>query len=170
MRLTRDRGRIIGFTAATTVLVVAVVLFVILRGRADSLSFQEGSCMFSRVLHLYCPGCGGTRAVKALLQFDIIGSLLANPVPVYGSVLFVRVWVALAHNVWVSRRGRGSVDGSGSGLSGSGLSGSGARLWRIIYDWEAYGILVVVIGNFVIRNLLLVVFKIDPLGDLVGYW
>ena len=150
--MARDRERLIGFTAATIVLVVAVVVFFVLRSRimgGDDLALREGSCKFSLYFHLYCPGCGGTRAIARMTMFDVLGSLVANPVPVYGSVLFVRVWVALAHNVWVSRRGRGSVDGSGSGLSGSGLSGSGARLWRIIYDWEAYGILVVVVGNFV---------------------
>ncbi len=35
----------------------------------------------------YCPGCGGTRSIKALLQGDILSSLKYHPVIVYILVL-----------------------------------------------------------------------------------
>jgi len=35
----------------------------------------------------YCPGCGGTRAVKALIKGDIIGSIKYHPVIIY--IVFV---------------------------------------------------------------------------------
>ena len=113
------------------------------------IAFREGPCQFSQLFHLYCPGCGGTRAISSLLRFDVIGSLLANPVPVYAIVLFFRVWIALLHNV---------------------ITGRDGKKWRIIREWEIVGIIVVIAGNFIVRNLLLVLFGIDYLGDMAAFW
>lgn len=33
-------------------------------------------CSFKTKFHIYCPGCGGTRALKALLQFHPIKSFV----------------------------------------------------------------------------------------------
>lgn len=150
--MTDNKKRLIGFIAATIVLVVAVIVFCVLRARLISggdVAFREGPCQFSQLYHLYCPGCGGTRSIVSLLKFDIIGSIVANPVPVYAIALFMHVWAALLHNV---------------------IAGSKGRLWRIIYEWEVVGIIVVIAGNFILRNLFLVLFGIDPLGDMAGFW
>jgi len=139
----------IGFTAASIVLVLAVIVFVILKTHLinnGEIAFQEGQCAFSRHFHLYCPGCGGTRAITRLLNFDPLGSIIANPVPAYAIALFLHVWTALLHNIISKKK------------------------WRIITNWEIIGILVVIAGNFILRNILLVFFKIDLLGDMIGYW
>ena len=36
-------------------------------------------CIFRQLTHLYCPGCGGTRAIKFLLHGKIIESLFYHP-------------------------------------------------------------------------------------------
>lgn len=36
-------------------------------------------CIIRRIFHIYCPGCGGTRAVRALIRFDFGQSLYYNP-------------------------------------------------------------------------------------------
>ena len=141
----------IGFTAASIVLVLAVIVFCILKVRlitVGEIAFQEGTCLFSRHFHLYCPGCGGTRSIARLLKFDLIGSITANPIPAYSIAICLHVWIALFHNVVTKNK----------------------KNWRIIYNWEIIGILVVIAGNFILRNLLLVLFKIDLLGDMAGYW
>ncbi len=48
-----------------------------------------GGCMFHAVTGLYCPGCGGTRAVLALLHGDLVRSLRYHPVVPYGVGLYV---------------------------------------------------------------------------------
>lgn len=37
-------------------------------------------CPFFRLLHLYCPGCGSTRAVYHLLHGDLAGCFCCNPI------------------------------------------------------------------------------------------
>ena len=154
--MSEDKRRILGFSAATVVLAVAVVFLCVLRQQMLSGSepvFREEPCGLVQIYHLYCPGCGGTRAVAALLRLDILGSLIANPIPLYAGILLVHTWISLLHNIIVSRPGNPSP-----------------KLWDILKTWEMWGILVVVIGNFILRNILLVAFNIDLLGDVGSYW
>ena len=118
----------------------------------SDVAFQEGACKFSQTLHLYCPGCGGTRAVKHLLHFDLVRSFLSHPIPIYAGILLLRIWVALLHNALFCRQP------------------SGKSHWKLFYQWEMWTILVVVIGFFILRNVALVVFKCDYLGDMAAYW
>ena len=46
-------------------------------------------CIFKRTVGLYCPGCGGTRALKALLAGRPLLSLYAHPAVLYYAVLYV---------------------------------------------------------------------------------
>lgn len=45
-------------------------------------------CMFQQHFGIYCPGCGGSRAVKALLQGHILQSLYYHPLVLYAAVLY----------------------------------------------------------------------------------
>ena len=49
--------------------------------------FRE--CIFLKNFGFYCPGCGGTRAVKALLHGHILESLHYHPIVVYVAVLLI---------------------------------------------------------------------------------
>ncbi len=44
-------------------------------------------CIIHDVMHIYCPGCGGTRAMFALLQGHVLESLYYNPAVVLGVAL-----------------------------------------------------------------------------------
>ena len=50
-------------------------------------SGQGYPCLFRRITGWYCPGCGGTRAVKYLLEGSIIKSLRCHPLIVYMAVI-----------------------------------------------------------------------------------
>lgn len=45
-------------------------------------------CTFLSATGLYCPGCGGTRAVKSLLRGDLIRSFLYHPFVVYFAISY----------------------------------------------------------------------------------
>ena len=145
---TKKKAPKIGLVITTVILAGAFLYLALLYPKRDSLAFQEGRCEFSKVFHLYCPGCGGTRAIQYLLHGKILSSLLSNPIPINTAVLVLRIWSALGHNVLFPKK----------------------KEWKIMHQWEMWGILVVVIGFFVLRNLALVFFGWDFTGDLAQYW
>ena len=46
-------------------------------------------CMFNKLTHLCCPGCGGTRAARALLKGEILKSIYDYPPLIYGVVVYI---------------------------------------------------------------------------------
>ena len=51
--------------------------------------FIATDCVFKKVFHMYCPGCGGTRAWKALIRLNILQSLYDNPVVIFLFIFFL---------------------------------------------------------------------------------
>ena len=46
-------------------------------------------CLFHELSGLYCPGCGGTRAVKALLEGHFISCFLYHPFVFYCFIMYI---------------------------------------------------------------------------------
>lgn len=96
-------------------------------------------CLFQMMTGLYCPGCGGTRAVRALLSGHPVLSFLYHPVVPY--MASVAVWAAASWILYFAtgnRRFRPELD-----------------------DRIAYAAAGIVILNFIIKNGLLVFAGID---------
>ena len=54
---------------------------------------------------VYCPGCGGTRAVICLLHGDILRSLLYHPFVLYGTVIYSFFMVSnILYSLSISKR------------------------------------------------------------------
>lgn len=98
-------------------------------------------CMMLRVTGFYCPGCGGTRAVFALLSGDVVKSLMYHPAVLYGAVLFV--WYFGSQTLM--RLTKGKVRG---------------LTMKPLYLYILLGIICV---NFIVRNVLLLAFGIATL-------
>ncbi|MBQ9121894.1 MAG: DUF2752 domain-containing protein [Lachnospiraceae bacterium] len=94
-----------------------------------------------RATGLYCPGCGGTRSVVALLRGNLVQSVLYHPAVIYGVVLFLVYFISQT----LMRLSKGKV---------KGLS------MKPIYLYILLGIILV---NFIIRNVLLLAFGIRTL-------
>ena len=71
-------------TGAMVVVLIMVALWVLYRVGPQGGWFPP--CIFHSVTHLYCPGCGSTRAVYRLLHGDLRGCFSAN-VLLFPSVL-----------------------------------------------------------------------------------
>ncbi|MDF2942678.1 MAG: hypothetical protein K0S01_1536 [Herbinix sp.] len=54
------------------------------------------TCIFFNTFDLYCPACGNTRSVTALLQGDILTSLRYNIIPLLLSLLLFLGYIELA--------------------------------------------------------------------------
>ncbi len=126
-------------------LISVSVLYAALTNSAVSKGEELFSCHFKETFNLYCPGCGGSRSLVALLKLDLIGSFVLFPaLPVTVIILFclyVRVFISLIKN------DEGCL--------------KAFKLNSLIL------IPVIIIINFLVRNILLIFFGIDIIGDLL---
>ncbi len=109
--------------------------------------FLSVGCPVQRIFCLYCPGCGGTRAVKALLRGDLLTSVQSNPVVIWGVALCIWQYIRMV---------RGYLHRD--------------RACLRIPAWSWISLIVVILGFFVVRNLLLVFAGYDYLGDNAAFW
>ncbi len=102
---------------------------------------EIAGCVMLRVSGLYCPGCGGTRAVVSLLRGNLIQSVMYHPAVLYGVVLFLVYFISQT----LMRLTKGKV---------KGLSMKPCYLYILL------GIIAV---NFIVRNVLVLAFGIRTL-------
>ena len=138
------RGKWIAVLCGANVALLAVsVLY--------ALFFLDGAgdgkivCLFKETLHAYCPGCGGTRAVGALLRFDFVHSFIYNPTVLVTAVIFLDIDLRALVSV---------------------IKGD-PRYLKSFPSKIFFVIPAVILINFVVRNILLFGFGIDLLGDIL---
>jgi hypothetical protein len=148
-RAHRRGVRIALFCAVQIAFILAIVAAFLYRSYLDRLSADGrfSACLLHDALRLYCPGCGGTRAMVALFRGQILHSVMCNPLSAYIAIGFVafdiRAAIAIARDEMPLLR---------------------LPAW---YFWIMLAIAIVV---FVARNLLLITVGWDYLGDLLPYW
>ena len=99
-------------------------------------------CLFRMMTGLYCPGCGGTRAVRALFSGHPVLSFFYHPLVLYMAA--VAVWYVVSWILYFA---------------------AGKRIFRPeLDDRIAYAAAGIVILNFIIKNGLLVFVGIDVIG------
>jgi hypothetical protein len=98
-------------------------------------------CTFYYLTHLYCPGCGGTRALMLLLNGHPLMSLRYNPAVLLGLSLIIYYEVTVLMTIF-SKKG---------------------KVYYTRKMWPVYVYLVVLVLYFVLRDVLLAVFHIDLL-------
>ena len=104
----------------------------------------SAECGFRLRHGLYCPGCGGTRALIALLEGDLLQSLRYNPI----TFLFLLDFFLMTSFAIIKRATKGKH----------------RFIWfRLVYS--AFFLLFIGV-YFVVRNYLWVVHGIDLLGDM----
>ena len=126
---------------------LALLLFPFYQKITSILSLFLTSCVLHDRFALYCPLCGGTRALQALLTGDIGAAFSLNPLV---TLLF---FAALA---WDLRALIFLLRGK-------------AKIFRLP-TWVWIVLIGVTLLYGVLRNILLVTEGYDPLGDLVEFW
>lgn len=101
-------------------------------------------CMFQSLTGLYCPGCGGTRAVRSLLRGDLRMSFQYHPLVLYTVFVFLLEMVLRA----VSKRWKRPMDHE--------------KRVRILILTGA----VIVVANWIFKNYMLVFKGVDLLPPM----
>lgn len=110
-------------------------------------------CLINQLTGLYCPGCGGTRALKYLLGGHIFKSLYYNPAVAY--VFFPWIWFIATHSVHLllTRLGKHNVNFM-----------SGRILHPItVKPVFLYTGIIIFILQCLIKNLIFILFSVSPI-------
>lgn len=118
--------------AAASAAVIAVIVFT---------PFKIPDCTFKSVTGLYCPGCGGTRAVAAFIQGQWIRSFRYHPFVPYCGILYI-IFMA---------RGTLAV-----------LSKEKFQYMKFRNGYIYFGIVILFV-QFVIKDIMLLVYGVDVL-------
>ena len=140
MRISRKSQWII-FCCVNVAVLLGVSLFPVYLALAKL--FPLGECALVDLCGLYCPACGGTRALASLLRFDVLSSIKYNP------IVFVFAVGFLLYELFMIKH---LIKGDERGMF------FGTRpLYIFLTLWGVY---------FVARNVLLLC-GIDLLGDIL---
>lgn len=128
-------------------LLLLLLLFPLYRALASYVTQFVTGCMIHDYLFIYCPLCGGTRAMDALLHLDVVAALRFNPLVVVLTALAIAF-----DTVALIRLLKGET-----------------RLW-IFPDWGWIVLVALMIAYTVLRNYLMIAHGYDPVGDLGAFW
>ena len=141
------RSAVIKFVGFHAACVLAVLLFPLYVKISRLITTVIPGCALHDFLKLYCPFCGGTRAIEALLSLNVVEAIRCNALV----IVLLAVGVVLYGIAW-GRLFRGET-----------------KLISIpIGGWRALLVAIILFG--VVRNVLMIAFGIDPLGDLQFFW
>lgn len=79
---------------ALVIFIAATILFL---WKGDAIIAREKGCVIRDILHIYCAGCGGTRAFYYLIHGNIWKSILYNPFVFY----MIAVYIAFMSNTFL---------------------------------------------------------------------
>ncbi len=131
-------------------LILNIGIFLISLAYVIYFSITEGTelfppCYFKERFKLYCPGCGGSRSLRAFFSFDFIKSFLYYPPIIISSLVILYYDIRLLLT----------------------LIKKDTKYTDNYKFYEFIIIPAVIILTFIIRNILLLKFGYDPIGDFV---
>ena len=127
---------------------LSLLLFALVYSFAFHFLANDGEvslCLFKDTLHIYCPGCGGSRALIALLRFDFKESFILFPPLLIGALIVLELDVRFTL---------------------CAIKSSEKYVARYTYR-RFYILVAALILNFALKNILLVFFRIDLIGDFL---
>ncbi len=87
--------------------ILAVSVMIVLHVFHINIGIFSYPCLFHYITGYYCPGCGGTRAVKELVHGNLPASIKYHPLVVYG--LLIYTWYMLSNTVERCTKGKISI-------------------------------------------------------------
>lgn len=139
----KDKNTIFLYKLGLILFIVLLPLYILLNCFELKYRLFLFPCLFHKLTKLYCPGCGGTRAVMSLLNGNMIASIKYNPIVVYGTCLYA--WFMLSNTVSFITRGKFKI----------GMKYSDKYIWL--------GLALMII-SCIAKNIILIVFKTAPIA------
>lgn len=136
------------YIVGTVVLIVSIIYFTLYKIYDFKVSFSPIDCGFVTIFHVYCPGCGGTRAIREFLNFHFIKSIAYNPIVVYGAIVCGYYYIGQTLTYITKWK----------------------KTFVKFHDWTLWGALIIIGANWIIRNLLVIFAHYDYIGDVIKYW
>lgn len=102
-------------------------------------------CLFHMITGAYCPGCGGTRAILALIRGNMVQSILYHPFVLY-TVTSLPLFILYLLDC--KRKDK--------------------QLKPTVVKWILYTGLGILLINFAVKNYFLLVYQVDLLALLDG--
>ncbi len=99
----------------------------------DLISIKLPPCLFHEISGYYCPGCGGTRAVRALLKGHILLAVYYHPTVPYGAAIYLCFMIT--QTIERASRRRFCI----------------GMHYRSIYVWTAVAL---IISSFILKNIM----------------
>lgn len=128
------------YKIGTIILLVAILFLSIIHIFQINYHFFSLPCLFYKITGLYCPGCGGTRSVHALMDGHLISSIKYNPIVLYG--VFIYLWYMISNTIEYVSKHKIKI----------------GMKYHDIYLWIGLAILILFC---LIRNFILLVYGID---------
>lgn len=143
----RTRIRHPWFLLGHLIALIGVLMLPVYRQLTDCLPSNLSGCALHDYLFIYCPVCGGTRAVEAILRLNFVAAFQWNA---YVTLLVLLI-LSLDVIAWIR------------------YARKKEPLLRIpAWGWIAF--VLSLIGYFILRNYLMIAHGIDPTGDLGAFW
>lgn len=134
--LTREEENWLYWAGVLMLPIIAISAIVVAKWVVPN--FEQAECLFWYLWRAYCPGCGGTRSLLALMEGDILLSIWYHPLIMYG-ITFYALFI-ITHTL--------------EKLHVPFVKGMRFRVWYL------YGALILLLVNCVFKNVLNFVFGI----------
>ena len=143
----------IAYISGLIILLIQVTAIFVINRYSININDYIMPCTLNHLTGLYCPGCGGTRALRYLLGGRILTSLYYNPIVAY--VFFPWIWVLVTQTIL---RFRNKHD----------LHNTGILSLRIIHPmtvrpWYIFTGIIILIAQCIIKNMLFLFWAVKPL-------
>lgn len=142
-----NKSELAMYCISTLFIFLFVLFFVFYKILKFNIILSPTPCYLNKFFHIYCPGCGGTRALTELLNFNFFKSFIYNPIIIYSALIFACYYVCTTISILTKKY----------------------NFFKFHMIYIYIGIILLVV-NFILKNILAIFFHIDPLGDISYYW
>ncbi|MBE6072275.1 MAG: DUF2752 domain-containing protein [Clostridium butyricum] len=136
------------FMTSSAIIFLGIIFTIIFNIFNLEINLSPIPCILNSKFHLYCPGCGGTRALNSLLTLSLLDSFLYHPIVLYSVCIFIYYYIKTAISL---------------------LRKKEYSKFHFNYLILYIGLAIIII-NFILKNILAISLNIDYLGDISLFW